>query len=1153
MNKMMKKGLISVAAATLMASNVFAATSVNTYATTTMFNAGGDYNVTTTDINISETLISGVPVSGGTVNLTVTVPGSLQLSGKGATGSGADINTSEIVSGTAYLFLATVSGARLDGDNANADANTSVWIDINGSDSSTYLGSAVDSNASLGMYKLFDLYQNGKYGNSPAVLSMDSNSSTFKLLSLSGSDIDLNNTMSSINADNIIGQLTATSGDMNLTKLALVTVGSDNSISFSLNLKPMSDSTVDLINLRGLGLRNAVTGGTGSAALNFVGTGGISTHSVTAATLQANAATLELNTSSVVNVNAATTTGQVFTDFNVTFPSNYSTGSDDGNITLKLTNATWASNSYGITLANSAESLITNSMSGGAAAGDDNSTLILHLTDVNMTANTQVSIGGRLTVTGTAGSAVTVDFHTSGNDGNYSSLNTYAATSTPLTIANIVNDGVSSTATGTTAIAVIGGLSQSGTDINITESFDTSFATNKTLTLTLPTGYTWATRPSIYSYTYGAGDANRDDNQSSVVADTSSNVYTVTFSTDLAESTVKAYTDIALRETLDIDNIKFNVPSTAVNDETVTITLGGTALDSKTVTGSPITIATVKSTTATLTDLTSISETTGTKVGLASATTAGTGSTTTGTVTSGSGFFVNEAFAGTLQAGKTISATLDSGSFLATTAITSPVRLGSPITVGSPVGSDSNKTLTWTVTAASSANDQNTTIYLPSVYMGATNTAAATPTVTIGGTAGVTGTVKPAEFVSAVTTATSGLPALAASNVDVATAVYTVTETLKSGVSAGSFRVIAPKGISFTGKYYAGYKLTTATSYTDAFSSTDKLSVADANKTTTFNTNDTLSVEMPTAAISSSINDVKFYFIVNVDPTATDGLKTFTVKSGAGISDENNINLAYVGTIPTLTAAADATVAAAGTTSVVPTNATGTVTYASADTAIATVDAAGTVTVDANATAAATVVITATDSLTAQAASTTITVGTPAPVLLSGDITLAAGWNFVSAPFDGSIDIATIVAAGCSQVHLADTTTGFWGAAATTGTATPGQGVAAYCAAAGTASYTGVTPAATPFSMATNITGTGSTGVPSTHAAYAVGANFKVVGTPTATTFADVITAGASGVMYYNGTAFDLSSDYTSAGFTGVADNAAQTIPAGASFYIQTK
>ena len=89
--------------------------------------------------------------------------------------------------------------------------------------------------------------------------------------------------------------------------------------------------------------------------------------------------------------------------------------------------------------------------------------------------------------------------------------------------------------------------------------------------------------------------------------------------------------------------------------------------------------------------------------------------------------------------------------------------------------------------------------------------------------------------------------------------------------------------------------------------------------------------------------------------------------------------------------------------------------------------------------------------------------------------------------------------------------------------------------------------------MATNITATGSTAVPSTHAAYAVGANFKVVGTPTATTFADVITAGATGVMYYNGTAFDLSSEYTSAGFTGVADNAAQTIPAGASFYIQTK
>ena len=162
---MITKGLISVAAATLMAGNVFAATSANTYNTRTMFNSGGDYNITTTDINISETLISGVPVSGGTVNLTVTVPGSLQLSSKNAAGNGLDINTSEIVSGSAYVFLATMSGVSSDGDSAISDANTSVWIDINGSDSYMTLGAGKDANVSLGMYKLFDLYQNGKYGS----------------------------------------------------------------------------------------------------------------------------------------------------------------------------------------------------------------------------------------------------------------------------------------------------------------------------------------------------------------------------------------------------------------------------------------------------------------------------------------------------------------------------------------------------------------------------------------------------------------------------------------------------------------------------------------------------------------------------------------------------------------------------------------------------------------------------------------------------------------------------------------------------------------------------------------------------------------------------------------------------------------------------
>ena len=1106
---------MSVAAAGFLASSAIASTSVNTVASQTVFSSGGDYNFTANDINITETLIAGVP-SSTTATMTVTIPGTVQLSGT-AGNSASDINTTNIVSGTAYLFVTanSLQGASAAG---TKDSNASVWIDVNATESTFIVYPATDSNASLGIYKLFDVNQTT---SGAVTLSADTNSSQMMLLSISGSTIDLN-ASSGISSDRLSIATSGTVMDGNTSKLALITKGSDNSLSFTLNLLSQSNSALDNLQISGLNLR-PVAAGSGDVAIGFVGTSGISTHSVTVATLQTNAATLELNDAVLNSINAAGTTTQTVSDFNITLASNFSqTESDEGNITLVFTGATILDNNASITTYNTSGAVTgTHTYIPEAAEGNESMAYAASTTlvfDANLTGGTIISVHDiNMTVTGGTGTAVTVDFYTSGNDRNFTSLNTYASTSTPLTIANIVTDGATvstSVASVASPVAVIGGLSQSGLDVNVTESFITSFEADKTVTLTLPTGYTWASQPTVQLNNVHGDAAKGDANQTLISADTSSNLYTVTFAnhTDSSsEGSVKAESNTSSQETLFVSGISYNVPTTAVNDESVTMTVSGTSLTGKTVTNPTVTIGTVKSTSATVTDKTTIGETTSTKVGLAETTAAGT-------TTVGASFLLNEAFQGTLQAGKTVSITLDNAAFSGNqgTTITTPLRTTSAITIGNASYSDSNKTATWTITAASTDNDQNITVYLPEVTVGSTNGTATTVTGTVGGTAGASGTVNVADFVSAVTTSAGAMPSLAAANVDVYTAEFTASETLKAGLSTTSnaqFRVIAPAGISFTGAYNYVRKLSGTASYGTFLTTAVG---TDSNKTTTFNTNDTLYVQMPSTIVTTAQEDIKFKFKVNVDPTATDGLKTFSIKSGAGLSDETGVNLVYVGTVPTLTTAAAAvTVEAGKTTSVVPSNSTGTVTYASADTAIATVDTTGTVTVDANATEAATVVITATDSLTAQTASTTITVGAAVvvPDTLSGDITIGTGWNLVSSPVDGTVNSSVLNAvaqkSGTTAVVWPANSTGTnYGTMGEAIDMAPGQGAWVLADTAGTASFTGVTAATTAFSLATHVASLTAGGFG--------GGGYYLVGTPVATTFADVITAGAKIVWTFD-------------------------------------
>jgi len=1118
MNKMMTKGLVSVAAASMLSTLAFAGSSITTTAATTYYDTYPGVNLGIKSLSILESGVSGFGTTG---KLTIKIPGNVHL---------REINNT------------TANASVFDGSNNLLMKN------------STYLGTSsspkdlvIDVNATTGGAGLY-VYHADNNRSKIAELYASSAAGTAKVehMYFSGST---SNAVEVVRYDTLFDLNTSSLGTVDAVADANRTVGkiyldstTDETV-ISLAIRS-SATALEFFNLNDLNI-SADTNETGvvSFAVSDGDAAGATTASVTAASVQI--ATLVAqpmrltHTGTVPNVSAGSTTAQGIVDFNLTAVGDITT--DTSTIVLTIAGATTNLNET----SGKAGAILDGNITDTGTVFNVDST-----TDGNLSTPSTTTI--KLEINGTITDTNVIEFK-----GNPLMLNT-AATSTgtavtatitgtgelsylsipAFTIANAVQDGATviqedNNATKYTATSVVPGRTlQSLVDINITELFASSFATTSganQITLTLPTGYTYTSAPVATIYTQNT--TTTADNVT-LNAAISSNVATIQFNT--AAGDIDLLTSTSTKEVVNVSAIKVSVPSTATEAEVVTIALAGNMLSStKTLDVTSINAGTVVTTVAAVNELNTTVGTVGT------ATSIGNGYTA---------FDINETFIGQLTAGNSITVTLSDGAFAPdTTQSTTDASL----TLSDPVGSDGNKTITYTVSSASTALPAGSRIHLPKVAL-TTVTAAKTVTATIGGTAGVTGSINVVKTELGNSTKANSIVSVTKGSVDVTAGELQITEGIASGFGATTtgYKLIAPVGISFTGKYYDSNKLQTSagTATYSAYSTTASNGVV----STTFNTNDTLAINLP--AVTAYIDGIKIKPVVNVNTTSVDGVQGIQIKdiNSSGVIATTGLNLAYVGTIPTLTAAADATVAAAGTTSVVPTNATGTVTYVSADTAIATVDAAGTVTVDTNATAAATVVITATDSLTAQAASTTITVGTPAPVLLSGDITLAAGWNFVSAPFDGSIDVATIAAAGCSQVHLADTTTGFWGAAVTTGTATPGQGVAAYCAAAGTASYTGITPAATAFAMATNITATGSTAVPSTHAAYAVGMNFKVVGTPTATTFAEVITAGATGVMYYNGTAFDLSSEYTSAGFTGVADNAAQVIPAGASFYIQT-
>jgi len=159
---------------------------------------------------------------------------------------------------------------------------------------------------------------------------------------------------------------------------------------------------------------------------------------------------------------------------------------------------------------------------------------------------------------------------------------------------------------------------------------------------------------------------------------------------------------------------------------------------------------------------------------------------------------------------------------------------------------------------------------------------------------------------------------------------------------------------------------------------------------------------------------------------------------------------------------------------------------------------------------------------------------------LAETLSLQKSWNFVSSPYNGDMDLTKLTAANCS-VNVYDDASK-WFLPKTTGTAIAGQAVVAKCDAATTVEITGTTNT-TSFSMSSKISSVGKGAIPSTSAAYPLGNQYAVVGTPVATTIGAVISAGASNVLYWDGTKYN----------TGTSATSTTVLPAGSSFYIQLK
>jgi hypothetical protein len=972
MNFYLKRGAVSVAAASVLASVAFSSYDVYIAANLTNSTNGDSYAVVPYAGDDSELYIVAGNEASASPQVQVVNNGyrTLNLYKKASnldenvTDFTLDMNISETLASWATSTIQELK-ITIPSNLTLLDQKTGTPISASSSVGDIYIDNTKGSYLYLDTDGDGDIV--GNYNNS----ILKYNSKYHKLLTESdGTSVSTSST------EKKVGKASYSSGALTLSFYIDFAEGSSSSSSSS----SYSDTGSFLIN----DLNLSTTSG-GSGDVDLIISGGTSTYfptqTITIGSYVDSAALLELNASSVNNVKAGDGYAE-FSDFNVTIADNMVDG--DGNIRIKMNTSNVSFNDINVSF--------------GAGYGDDgkgkanydtnisidDSDILIDWSElkakVGADMNHTINIKGHLTVGSSVGdgTAVTISFD-SDSDGNFTSnLNT----SDSLTIATVAKDGVAvsnKTSAYSSKINLANKSFQTGTDFNITEKFDDSFESGDTITLSLPSGYTWDSKPTIERYTYSGSTWSQDTTynsgvyQSSVNPDTTSNVYTLTLSSTQSDYKTKVYTSSSTRERLRISDLAYSTPSDATADTTVEMAVAGSIEDSsRDVTGTPINIAVIKDSTATVDDTTDITSDDFIQP-------------LAGIVAKNKATFkITETYAGTIQEGTTITLTLPTGHFPKCTEATTPAQSATTaFVVGTPsCTDDTNKTVSWSVSTESTADGKSVTFYLPEMDFAGNDTEQVI-SATVGGTAGVTGTVTVADLRDALTITSGEVVELTKGDVDTYTGELIFTESLKAGLPAGSqFKLVANEsGILFNGTCKVATKTTTATTYSSESSCTT------ATTSDTFNTNDTLTVTV--AGADGTMQDIKYRFGVNVASTATDGVRTFKLMdvSNTGI-ETTTVNLARIGAVADLSAdktsislnVTDATdeTAVADTETVTMSNALGTLSVACADTTIATANLSGNaVTITAGSTAGTTTCTVTDSGGTDRSVGITVTVADP--------------------------------------------------------------------------------------------------------------------------------------------------------------------------------
>jgi len=916
MNKLFKKGLVSLAAASVLATGAVASSdngmvNANNGTTPLTYSSHKKGNSFLVDLNISEYIGSW-----GNFEFKITIPtDKLVLKGK----AGKDVNLSRITSNGRVIIDA----------NASNEYNQAVIaLDLNGSGTSN-----IGTDAYV---ELFDVNISSSADGNLTRLGAwggGGNSNYVTLIDASGNDINASKS----------GAI-----DENRTKVGNISYDSTaNTLTLTFYVESNGSSNSIYINDLNLSAKEGVTG---DAKITVDGDE-ISTEDVTVAKLVDYAAKLELDASTVPNIKEDDSAGTAFAEFNITIPENMK--NKDGNITITLDNGKFDTGSLVVKAGGT-----TVTSDGNYSVSETRIELELGNT---LDGNTSINFAGDVITTGlTDGTAINVYFSTNSAEGNFTSLST-----AKLNIANVKADGVEiklGSASGDPAknYVQLGKTGQKVVDVNLSEIFETTFVSG---------GYVYAKAPSGYTFYKGTNGDEKglvlkvtDSNWSAndkrtwgVLSDDATEFKA--FIADVNSTTAFDKNDFA-EQVAQFKDIKLNIPSDA-NDGDMIVMEFGYCKDvvcntkfSKTVEVAKV-VKNPANVELNATDVTAYAN----------------GSDLSGLF----GLDINETVAGALAAGSTIELTLDNGVFKAENNMTGDTRI---LSSTEPAISDDNKSLTFTVTTASSSA-VNMYFDLPDISIGGLK---AGDTINLSVSGAISADFKLATLQSTATTTTleSIVPQEADGSTEVTLGGIKFAEgSYKSGLSNGQFKIVSEDGkLSLKGAKYK-YKDTSGN-----WSTVADLSCNNAESVTYIN--DTMTCTLA-GTDTNRVDEIIVYPKAIVKATAeADTLASVKIVNvSAGVADTSGLKVAYVGTeLPALTVDNDTVdVEIDGSATVTLSGVIGTVSATDDnDNITVTVDGdTATIKADADATEGDTATVTFTDSLTGKTATVTVSVKAAAP------------------------------------------------------------------------------------------------------------------------------------------------------------------------------